>query len=211
MVSIWLEQVADLYFGVAGHDGKLVATVTCRSREEASRRIQGCLPEDAPFRFADDVSDFFRKTVLMLARIEQGDETCKTFELSTVYIPEPKQSVLRIAAGIPLGYAGTYGDIAARAGTNARVVGGIMATNPLYPIVPCHRVVGADLSLVGYTGKRTAAALGAKLDRLRAEARGYAEEQSVAAAGGLRVVPVEWVIARAARQDVTPSQQLSLW
>ena len=211
MVSAWVEKVADLYFGVAGHDGQLVATVTGRSREEASRRIEGLVPQGAPFQLVEDAPDFLRQTVLMLARIEQGDEAGKTFELSATYVPEPKRSVLRVAAAIPLGYATTYGDIAARAGTNARVVGGIMATNSLYPIVPCHRVVGADFALVGYTGKRTTAALGAKLGRLRAEARGFTEEQSVAAAGGLRVVPVEWVIARAARNDVATSRQLSLW
>jgi alkylated DNA nucleotide flippase Atl1 len=98
-----------------------------------------------------------------------------------------------------------------RSGTNARVVGRIMATNPLYPIVPCHRVVGADLSLVGYTGRRTDAALRAKLSRLQAEARGYTEEQSITAADGLRVVPVEWVISRAARKTAAQSRQLSLW
>jgi methylated-DNA-[protein]-cysteine S-methyltransferase len=211
MVSVWVEQVGDLYFGVAGHDGQLVATVTGRTREEASRRIEGFLPAGAPFQVVDDAPDFLRQTVLMLARIEQGDETGKTFELSATYVPEPKRSVLRVAAAIPLGYATTYGDIAARAGTNARVVGGIMATNSLYPIVPCHRVVGADFALVGYGGKQTAAALGAKLGRLRAEARGFTEEQSVAAAGGLRVLPVEWVIARAARDDAATSRQLSLW
>ena len=52
-----------------------------------------------------------------------------------------------------------------------------MAGNPLYPIVPCHRVVGADMSLVGYGGKQTTGALTAKLSRLQAEARAQEERR----------------------------------
>ena len=85
-----------------------------------------------------------------------------------------------------------------------------MATNPLYPIVPCHRVVGSDLALVGYTGRQDAAALRWKLDRLRAEARGFRGEK-VLDPGGLRVVPVEWVMEKAARDGVWDGGQLSLW
>ncbi|MCX7030853.1 MAG: MGMT family protein, partial [Spirochaetes bacterium] len=87
----------------------------------------------------------------------------------------------------------------------------VMSTNPLYPIVPCHRVVGSDLSLVGYTGRQDADALRAKLERLRAEARGFVEERVIGAAGGLRVYPVERVIAKAAREGLDAGIQLSLW
>jgi O-6-methylguanine DNA methyltransferase len=211
VISIWLERAQGVCFGVAAHGDALVATVTARSLEEASRRILGFLPERAPSRFVEDPPVFLREMVLMLARIEQGNEDGKTFTLSPEYVSEPKRSVLRIAAGIPLGFASTYGRVAERAGTNARVVGRIMATNPLYPIVPCHRVVGSDLSLVGYTARRTAAALSAKLGRLQAEARGYAEERSIAAADGLRVVPVEWVVARAAPKPSAAGTQHTLW
>jgi O-6-methylguanine DNA methyltransferase len=209
VISIWLEQADGAWFGAAGHDDALVATVKGRSREEAARRILGFLPDGAPSIFVDDAPDFLRVTVRMLARIEKGDEAGKTFELSASYIREPKRSVLRIAAGIPVGFATTYGSIAERAGTNARVVGRIMSTNPLYPIVACHRVVGADMSLVGYSGRRTAAALNAKLGRLRAEARGYTEERLTG--DGLRVVPVEWVVDHAAPKASAGGRQLSLW
>jgi hypothetical protein len=89
-----------------------------------------------------------------------------------------------------------------------------MATNPLYPIIPCHRVVGADLSLVGYTGSRDAPALRSKLERLRAEARGFAEARTVPTplgSAGLAIYPVERVIAKAARDGLDAGAQLSLW
>jgi alkylated DNA nucleotide flippase Atl1 len=91
------------------------------------------------------------------------------------------------------------------------VVGRVMSTNPLYPIVPCHRVVGSDMSLVGYSGRQDAEALRAKLERLRAEARGFVEEKVIAAAQGLRVYPAERVIAKAAREGLDAGVQLSLW
>lgn len=47
----------------------------------------------------------------------------------------------------------TYGQLARLAGNvkAARVVGMLMRKNPYAPQVPCHRVVGADGSLVGYS------------------------------------------------------------
>lgn len=48
----------------------------------------------------------------------------------------------------------TYGELARRAGNPraARAVGQAMARNPWPVVVPCHRVVGSDGSLVGYGG-----------------------------------------------------------
>jgi methylated-DNA-[protein]-cysteine S-methyltransferase len=54
---------------------------------------------------------------------------------------------------VPPGATLTYGDLAARAGSPgaARAVGRAMATNPLAPFVPCHRVVGAGGALTGFS------------------------------------------------------------
>lgn len=54
---------------------------------------------------------------------------------------------------IPPGSTLTYGELAARAGRPraARAVGNCMAANRIPLIVPCHRVVGADGGLRGYS------------------------------------------------------------
>ena len=53
---------------------------------------------------------------------------------------------------IPYGETRTYGQLAAQLGNAAaaRAVGRANATNPIFVIVPCHRVIGADGSLTGF-------------------------------------------------------------
>jgi methylated-DNA-[protein]-cysteine S-methyltransferase len=64
------------------------------------------------------------------------------------------RSVLKELAAVPFGEVTTYGALAARAGKPraARAVGTIMNRNPIPIVLPCHRVVGANGSLVGYAG-----------------------------------------------------------
>ncbi len=62
--------------------------------------------------------------------------------------------VLGELARVPYGRTATYGELAARVGNPraARAVGTVMNRNPIPIVLPCHRVVGADGSLVGYGG-----------------------------------------------------------
>lgn len=64
------------------------------------------------------------------------------------------RTVLEELGRVPFGEVTTYGALAARAGKPraARAVGTIMNRNPIPIVLPCHRVVGANGSLVGYAG-----------------------------------------------------------
>lgn len=210
MIELCAAKQGAAWFGVAHHGEELVATTVGATREAALADLERSLPATAPRRHLEEPCGFARDTAAMLAELERGEEARKRFTLSATYVPEPLRGVLVAAASIPLGYVSSYGEVAAAAGTEARVVGGYMASNPLYPIVPCHRVVGSDLSLVGYGRRQDMEALCAKLDRLRREARGYAEE-TVAGDVGLRVYPAEWAIARALRDGVDRARQLTLF
>jgi methylated-DNA-[protein]-cysteine S-methyltransferase len=56
---------------------------------------------------------------------------------------------------IPRGQVVTYGDVARDIGEGpgaARAVGRAVGANPVAIIIPCHRVVASDGSLVGYGG-----------------------------------------------------------
>ena len=70
-----------------------------------------------------------------------------------------RREVVEAMLAIPFGETATYGDIAAAlakkhgiAKMSAQAVGGAVGWNPICIIVPCHRVVGAKRSLVGYGG-----------------------------------------------------------
>lgn len=69
-----------------------------------------------------------------------------------------RRDVLRACAAIPEGQTRTYGELAAAAGRPraARAVGTAMATNPLPPLVPCHRVVRGDGRIGNYGAGGTA-------------------------------------------------------
>lgn len=64
------------------------------------------------------------------------------------------REVLERCAQIPAGQTLTYGQLAAQAGRPraARAVGSAMARNRWPLIIPCHRVVGSDGRLTGYSG-----------------------------------------------------------
>jgi methylated-DNA-[protein]-cysteine S-methyltransferase len=63
-------------------------------------------------------------------------------------------SVWQALTRIPYGETATYGEIAAEVGRPdaVRAVGSTNGRNPIAVIIPCHRVIGADGSLVGYGG-----------------------------------------------------------
>jgi len=53
---------------------------------------------------------------------------------------------------IPYGKTTTYGKLATQLGSGAQAVGNAVGRNPISILIPCHRVLGADGSLVGYAG-----------------------------------------------------------
>lgn len=69
-------------------------------------------------------------------------------------LPDFSARALRAAAAIPCGQVRTYGELAGALGlvNGARAVGQAMAGNPIPIVLPCHRVVGADRRLHGYSG-----------------------------------------------------------
>jgi len=82
-----------------------------------------------------------------------GSRTCFDLPLA----PRGEEFQLRVwqlLTEIPYGERRSYGQLARELGDPAlaQAVGAANGRNPLSVIVPCHRVVGADGSLVGYAG-----------------------------------------------------------
>lgn len=64
------------------------------------------------------------------------------------------QRVWALLREIPYGETRSYGDLARALGDRnlAQAVGTANGRNPIAVVVPCHRVIGSDGSLVGYAG-----------------------------------------------------------
>lgn len=108
-------------------------------------------PDDAGLVMAD--------TPLLLQCREQLEAyfagRLQQFTLPLYILGTPfRQKVWQALRDIPYGQTRSYGDIARSIGQPkaVRAVGGANHHNPLSIIIPCHRVIGAGGSLVGYGG-----------------------------------------------------------
>ena len=113
-----------------------------RAPNPAWRQCGGHLP--APLRAAkQQLQEYFagtRSTFDLPLRLNRG----------TPFRRRVWQELQRI----PYGETISYGELARRIGqpTASRAVGGANHHNPIAIIVPCHRVIGTDGTLVGYGG-----------------------------------------------------------
>ena len=63
-----------------------------------------------------------------------------------------QKKVWQAMCEIPFGQTATYGEIAKKLDSSPRAVGGACGKNPIPIIIPCHRVVGSNGKLTGYSG-----------------------------------------------------------
>lgn len=67
-----------------------------------------------------------------------------------------RRKALEACAAIPHGKTATYGELAERIGSPraARAIGGAMSSNPLPIVIPCHRVVGCNGHMGGFSAEQ---------------------------------------------------------
>lgn len=103
-----------------------------------------------------EVSDGVPTPILRTARAQLEayfDGASTVFDLPLHPAGTPfQQRVWRHLRTIPYGATRTYGAVAAALNTSPRAVGTACGRNPLPIVIPCHRVVGAEDSLVGFSG-----------------------------------------------------------
>lgn len=63
-----------------------------------------------------------------------------------------QKEVCQAIAKIPFGVTRTYGEIAQDLGASAQAIGRACGGNPVPIIIPCHRVMGANGRLTGFSG-----------------------------------------------------------
>lgn len=105
---------------------------------------------DAPIRAPETPE--LRAAVEQLAAYFDG--RLRDFDLPLA----PRGSEFQIAVcdlmrAIPYGETRTYGDLAKDLGVAAQPIGKACGGNPIPIIIPCHRVMGADGKLIGFSGK----------------------------------------------------------
>ena len=202
MVHIAVREVRGVWFAMAAAGHAFVATAVGESEPEAYEALMQCLPRRADARIFTEPTDLYDEASRLLAALHEGQSVTEGVTLSPNFLSPQLYRIYAIAASIPPGYVTTYGTLAVAARSEARPVGRAMATNPLYPIVPCHRVVGADFSMTGYGGRQDEGALDAKLGRLSAEQRGAPDATEVdTGSEPLTVYPVEWVLEASREND----------
>ena len=63
-----------------------------------------------------------------------------------------QKKVWQAMSRIRFGATRTYGDLATELGTSPRALGGACGRNPIPIIIPCHRILGRNGGLGGYSG-----------------------------------------------------------
>ena len=192
MIEVYVKDFDGVWFGVACENQKIFATSFEKDEHKALRDLLACIPFNMAFQVTSSGSAFAESVVSLVKRIYEGKDSGERVALATEHLPSYTGKVLNAVSLIPVGYVSTYGSVADAAGGGARAVGNVMASNPFAPIVPCHRVVAANLALGGYGG-----GLDAKHAFLVREKRGYTEPREIPLKSGkLRVFPVEHVLKK---------------
>jgi methylated-DNA-[protein]-cysteine S-methyltransferase len=82
-----------------------------------------------------------------------GEGNLQDFDLPVRPEGSPfQQSVWQQMQMIPYGETRTYGDLAGALNSAARAVGRACGANPIPVIIPCHRVMGQNGKLTGFSG-----------------------------------------------------------
>ena len=101
----------------------------------------------------DDTSSFSDHVAAELEEYFEGTRTSFSFPIQLVGTAFQK-AVWEELQKIPYGQTRTYGEIASAIGRPkaARAVGIACGKNPVWIVVPCHRVIGKNDTLTGYAG-----------------------------------------------------------
>ncbi len=138
---VFAQLESDLGPMLAARTGSGVAAVTRDFRLEAflaslRRRFGGPIEPDP---------DALEPLARQIAEYLSGRRRSFRLALDLGGLAAFDRRVYEAARAIPYGATATYGELAARTGHPgaARAVGNAMARCPLFPLVPCHRVVRA--------------------------------------------------------------------
>src|SRR6478752_3610036 len=99
------------------------------------------------------IPNILQEAVSQLQEYFDGNRTCFDFKINPKGT-EFQQRVWQELLNIPFGKTISYMDLSKKLGDlkAIRAVASANGRNPLWIVVPCHRVIGTDGSLTGYAG-----------------------------------------------------------
>ncbi|NBJ92476.1 methylated-DNA--[protein]-cysteine S-methyltransferase [Parablautia muri] len=132
-------------------NGEAVTTL-CFDREYEKKYCLDAPAKEIKF-LTESETDLLKRAGNQLIEYFQGKRTEFTLPLAPQGTDFQKK-VWKALRTIPYGQTRSYGQIAAQIGNSkaCRAVGGANNKNPIMIFIPCHRVIGADGSLVGFGG-----------------------------------------------------------
>ena len=135
------------------HIDSPIGVICIEADERAITRLFFDREEKALHKQEKPETDLLKKAGEQLMEYFSGKR--KTFDLPLAPSgTEFQKKVWKALCQIPYGETRSYGEIAAQIGNPkaCRAVGGANNKNPIMIFIPCHRVIGADGSLVGFGG-----------------------------------------------------------
>ncbi len=168
-------------WGTGGTTGVQLPEVSADEVRERIATAQPGLPEAEP-------PDAVRAAIGRIQALLAGgsDDDLADLPLDMSHLSDFLRRTYAITRTITPGHTLTYGQIAERLGSPglARAVGRAMGANPFPIIVPCHRVLGADGSIGGFSAHG-----GAMTKRRMLLAEGVAEQEGPALFGTDELYP----------------------
>jgi len=124
-----------------------------RFRSDIEARLAGSVVHDGP-QAPEGAGAMLARARSQLQDFFAGRRRGFDLPLDLRGVPDWDRRVLEATRSVPYGEVTSYGRLARMIGMPraARAVGGALGRNPVWILVPCHRVVGGDGSLGGYGG-----------------------------------------------------------
>ncbi|MEZ6048088.1 MAG: methylated-DNA--[protein]-cysteine S-methyltransferase [Planctomycetaceae bacterium] len=142
------------FWGIAGNGTKVHAVIIGHlDRESAEQALIERLSKQGETGAIS--TDWYPQLRKDLERFSGGETV--DFRKVELHLPEKltpfQRKVLALARKLAYGKTVSYQELASRAGHPgaARAVGSVMANNPLPILIPCHRVLGANKKLGGFS------------------------------------------------------------
>ncbi len=122
----------------------LPARTPTATRNHLLKGLAGCLQNNTIFKpLQENITAYYKGSYVDFSKTPVDLSALTPFA----------QQVSRVCMNITYGNKMTYKELATLSGrpNAARAVGSVMARNPIPLIIPCHRVIGSDGSLGGFS------------------------------------------------------------